>query len=251
MDKTLEKILNKATSSSYIESMIAIDQAYKHMKKKKYDIKTINFNALYNGDIVAVKLISRFSHDYIDNNERANFINTWTRAVYGTGNEVQDKLAHDKLKIKNTHLKQELEKNKRDFTGIRKKYNEEKEMHDHVLRSKDLEISSLRCEIESIKKALSSAESNIDIIKTEYSELKNNGKPGRNIYKLNKDAQYFSINSAQKKQVCTYINSDSNLKKLYKTLKDSGKTSENNYDEYVAFFDLALEQYKNDHKNIL
>jgi hypothetical protein len=87
MDKTLVKILNMATSGSFEESNIAIEQAYKYMKKKGTKLEDLNFNGLYNGHIVAIKMIARFSYEQPNQKDQASYISSWTRTVYGTGSK--------------------------------------------------------------------------------------------------------------------------------------------------------------------
>jgi hypothetical protein len=82
MDEHLIKILNKATSDSYQESNVAIDHAYQYMKKADLNIDDINFDSLYNGDVVAIKLITRFSDELKNNNDKSKYINKWTKKLY-------------------------------------------------------------------------------------------------------------------------------------------------------------------------
>ncbi|MBF0381000.1 MAG: hypothetical protein HQL69_08275 [Magnetococcales bacterium] len=109
MDKTLVKILNMATSSSFEESNIAIEQAYRMMKKQGKGIEDIQFNSLYNGNLVAIKMIARFAHEHTEQKDRGEYINNWASSVYGSqnGDTVLNELS---LKnSKNSRLESELE----------------------------------------------------------------------------------------------------------------------------------------------
>ncbi|MBF0359035.1 MAG: hypothetical protein HQL70_10545 [Magnetococcales bacterium] len=105
MDKTLVKILNMATSGSYEESNIAIEQAYKYMKKRGSKLEDIEFNSLYNGNVVAIKLIARFAHDQATHQDRDNYISGWAKAIYG-GNS-KGGVSQD-VALKNASLEREL-----------------------------------------------------------------------------------------------------------------------------------------------
>ena len=136
MDQTLVKILNMATSGSYEESNNAIEQAYRYMKKKGKDIKDIEFNSLYNGNVIAIKLIARFSHDYKFQNEQSDYITQWTRAIYG-GNE-HGNINHEILQKnnQNKHLQRELQQVKTELEKARREL-AESEKH-YIVENKKL-----------------------------------------------------------------------------------------------------------------
>lgn len=107
MDSTLVKILNMASSGSLTESDIAIEQSFNYMKKRGQSLRDVDFGALYRGDLVGIRLISRFAREITDPEERGAYIRSWTREFYGT--QIREKIvaADDK---RTTQLKEELAK---------------------------------------------------------------------------------------------------------------------------------------------
>jgi hypothetical protein len=130
MDETLVKILNMATSGSYEESNIAIEQAYKYMKKKGNNLDDINFNALYNGHVVAIKMIARFSHEQTFHKDQGEYITEWTKNIYGTtsgGRQVKTRQEVLAVQAQNGRLKAELDRAKKNLAKTRSDLTKEQE----------------------------------------------------------------------------------------------------------------------------
>jgi hypothetical protein len=116
MDKMLIKILNMATSNSFQESNNAIEQAYKIMKKQGKGLEDIQFNSLYNGKLVAIKMIARFAHEHTEQKDRGDYINMWASNVYGSNKKdnapvKKEKISNEVSEIYSKHciLEQELD----------------------------------------------------------------------------------------------------------------------------------------------
>jgi hypothetical protein len=127
MDATLVKILNMATSGSFEESNIAIEQAYKYMKKNGKGIEDIDFNSLYNGEVVAIKIIARLSHDHTD---QSDYIGMWANTIYGQGGQSDVRQAKQEIRIKerqNEKLERELERVKDELVNTHDRLEEEQE----------------------------------------------------------------------------------------------------------------------------
>ncbi len=153
MDNILIKILNMATSNSYEESNIAIEQAYKIMKKQGKGLEDIQFNSLYNGNLVAIKMIARFAHEHTAQKDRGDYINMWAGSVYGSDNKatVLNKLS---LKnSKNTSLEKELETVKNSLKHSQEKLLQEQEnvkTYINLVKKKHRECMDLVEKIESV-----------------------------------------------------------------------------------------------------
>ncbi|MBF0456218.1 MAG: hypothetical protein HQL72_15550 [Magnetococcales bacterium] len=131
MDAILVKILNMVTSGSYEESSIAVEQAYRYMKKNGKSLDDVNFNALYNGDVVAIKLIARFAHDYQSQKDQSRYISSWAKTVYGLRGERDDQQDQHVALIrnKNQRLERELDHTKRELEKLRESFAVSEQFH--------------------------------------------------------------------------------------------------------------------------
>ncbi|MBF0193403.1 MAG: hypothetical protein HQL71_02550 [Magnetococcales bacterium] len=152
MDKILVKILNMATSNSYEESNNAIEQAYRIMKRQGKGLEDIQFNSLYNGKLVAIKMIARFAHEHAAPKDRGDYINMWTSNVYGnnTNEKVLPEMSvtdsqycilEQELDILKDSLKESEEKLLREQENVKKYIN--------LFRKKHVECMNLMEKVES------------------------------------------------------------------------------------------------------
>ncbi|MBF0193573.1 MAG: hypothetical protein HQL71_03405 [Magnetococcales bacterium] len=205
MDKTLVKILNMATSGSYDESNNAIEQAYKYMKRKGQKLEDIEFNSLYNGDVIAIKLIARFAHEQTSSKQQGDYISSWASTIYGNGNSnssQKDIRREIQLrKTQNANLAKELAMVKRSLVETQNKLLEEQQNVEKYLDVINGKHSELLNTLNVCKKqaAIDSERSKKRVLEleSELKKLRNKNNEANELYKYMVHAKELQISNIQ------------------------------------------------------
>ncbi len=205
MDKTLVKILNMATSGSFEESNNAIEQAYRYMKRTGKKLEDIEFNSLYNGDVVAIKMIARFSHEHDFHKDQGEFINTWTNNIYGKAPSGTSQQARHEIMVRdrqNQKLQRELNAVKGELRQTRVRLEEEqKSVEKYLGIIKEKHAGLLEALEESQEKARndsSRAQQRIRVLESELKQLKAKNSEVNELYEYMMHAKELQINNIKK-----------------------------------------------------
>ncbi|MBF0448142.1 MAG: hypothetical protein HQL67_08090 [Magnetococcales bacterium] len=178
MDKTLVKILNMATSGSHEESTIAIEQAYQFMKKRDLDLEDVQFDSLYNGDVVAIRLIYRFSQEIPFHKDQGVFIQTWVKKTYGSNPAQQGRPTQHNIFTdikKNDQLERELKRVRSLSESMKRECESTKKIYEHTRAQLDYSkklYEQTKRELELIKQKHSNRDSEREQLNKERDELK-------------------------------------------------------------------------------
>ncbi|MBF0382772.1 MAG: hypothetical protein HQL69_17255 [Magnetococcales bacterium] len=201
MDKTLVKILNMATSGSYEESNIAIEQAYRYMKRKGQNLEDIQFSSLYNGEVIAIKMIARFAHEQKSHQMQGDYISSWANTIYGGGSNVDSRREILLKKTQNANLAKELASVKKTLKETQNQLLQEQqnvEKYLDVINGKHSELLETlntcqqQAELESKK-----SKKQIVELKAELKKLRNKNNEADELYKYMVHAKELQISNIQ------------------------------------------------------
>jgi hypothetical protein len=201
MDKTLVKILNMATSGSYEESNIAIEQAYKYMKRKGQNLEDIQFNSLYNGDVIAIKMIARFAHEHGTHQKQGDYINSWANTIYGGNSQGDVRREMQLKKTQNANLAKELAWVKKTLVETQSQLLEEQqnvEKYLDVINGKHSELlNTLNVCQEQAAIESEQSQKRVYELESELKKLKSKNNEANELYKYMVHAKELQISNIQ------------------------------------------------------